>query len=73
LARILQEYDTGIAAPANQQPTQLYLDLSWEGLIYENGNNDIYTWTSLPQSEKDRIKSVIADYISNNLNQTCTE
>ena len=73
LARILQEYDTGNAVSDNQQPTQLYMDLSWEGLIYENGNNAIYTWTSLPQTEKDRIKSVIASYISDNINQTCTE
>jgi len=34
LAKILQEYDTGIAVPNNQQPSQLYMDLAWEGLIY---------------------------------------
>ena len=73
LARILQEYDTGSAVSDNQQPSQLYMDLSWEGLIYENGTNSIFTWTSLPQTEKDRIEGVISDYIANNLNQTCTE
>jgi len=49
------------------------MGLSWEGLIYENSNNAIYTWTSLPQTEKNRIKSVISDYILNHTNQTCTE
>lgn len=69
LARILQEYETGSVVPDNQQPAQLYLDLSWEGLRYPN----IYTWTSLPQTERDRIDNVISDYISSNQNETCTE
>jgi hypothetical protein len=73
LARILQEYETGIAVPDNQQPSQLYMDLSWEGLIYEIGDNAIYTWTSLPENEKNRIKSVISNYIEDNSNETCTE
>ena len=73
LARMLQEYDTGIAVPDNQQPAQLYMDLAWEGLIYENPPNAIPTWTSLPQTERDRVKNVIADYISNHQNETCTE
>jgi hypothetical protein len=73
LARILQEYNTGTAVPDNQQPEQLYMDLAWEGLIYENPPNAIPTWTDLPQTEKDRIESVIADYISENQNETCTE
>ena len=69
LARILQEYDTGIAVPDNQQPVQLYMDLAWEGLRYPN----IQTWTSLPQTEQDRINDTISDYIDNNPNETCTE
>lgn len=69
LARILQEYNTGVAVPNNQQPSQFYMDLSWEGLRYPS----IHTWSSLPQTEKDRIDDVISDYISDNLNQTCTE
>lgn len=73
LARILQEYDTGITVPNNQQPAQLYMDLSWEGLIYKNGSNTIYTWTSLSQEEKERIEDVISAYINNNSNETCTE
>lgn len=62
LARALQEYDTGNAVLDNQQPDQLYMDLSWEGLRYPS----IYTWTSLPSEEKERINDVIADYIANN-------
>lgn len=69
LARILQEYDTGDAVPNNQQPSQFYMDLSWEGLRYPS----IHTWSSLPQTEKDRIDDVISDYVSDNLNQTCIE
>jgi hypothetical protein len=69
LARILQEYDTGIFVPDNQQPLQLYMDLAWEGLRYPN----IHTWTSLSQTEINRIDGVIADYISDNPNETCTE
>jgi hypothetical protein len=73
LARILQEYDTGLAVPDDQQPAELYMDLSWEGLIYENGDNAIYTWTSLPEDEKERIEGVISTYIADNLNENCTE
>ena len=73
LARILQEYNSGVVVPNNQQPSQFYMDLSWEGLIYENGSNAIYTWTNLPEEEKERIEGVIADYVTDNLNETCTE
>ncbi|HHC80877.1 MAG TPA: hypothetical protein ENK46_13405 [Flavobacteriia bacterium] len=69
LARILQEFDTGVAVPNSQQPEQLYMDLAWEGLRYPN----IHTWSSLPQAEKDRINNVITNYINNNKNETCTE
>lgn len=62
LASALQEYDTGIPVPDNQQPAQLYMDLSWEGLRYPN----IDTWSNLSETEKDRINDVIADYIANN-------
>jgi len=47
------------------------MDLAWEGLIYESSSNAIYTWTSLSQTEKDRIKKVITDYIKDNKNETC--
>ncbi|WP_019037863.1 hypothetical protein [Psychroflexus tropicus] len=62
LASALQEYDTGIPVPDNQQPAQLYMDLSWEGLRYPN----IDTWSNLSETEKERINDVIADYIANN-------
>jgi len=71
IARIMQEYDTGYPVPNNQQPSQLYMDLAWEGLIYEKGTNAIYTWTNLLQPEKDRIKGVISSYIDNNKNENC--
>ncbi|MEC5167427.1 hypothetical protein RCH18_003183 [Flavobacterium sp. PL11] len=70
IARILQEFDTGTAIPDNQQSQQLYLDLSWEGLIYSN----ITAWQEImDDTERTRIENVISNYINNNLNQTCTE
>ena len=70
IGRVLQEFDTGIAAPDNQQPSQLYMDLSWEGLIYSN----ITAWQEIMNdTEKIRIKNVISNYINSNLNQTCAE
>jgi hypothetical protein len=71
LAKILQEYDTGVPVVDNVMPQQLYMDLAWEGLIYENGNNAIQAWIDLPQTERDRIRQVISDYITNNANQSC--
>ena len=68
IGRVLQEFDTGIVVPDNQQPSQLYLDLAWEGLNHSN----ITAWQDLTtQEEKDRIDQVIADYISNNANENC--
>ena len=70
IARMLQEFDTGTPIPANQQPQQLYLDLSWEGLIYTN----IVAWQNIMNdTERARIENVISNYITNNLNQTCTD
>ncbi len=64
MARILQEFDTGTVVTANQQPQQLYMDLAWEGLIYElNPTTAVTAWISLPQVERDRIRQVISDYI----------
>ena len=71
LAKILQEYDTGVPVVDNVMPQQLYMDLAWEGLIYENWNNAIQAWIDLPQTERDRIRQVISDYITNNANQSC--
>jgi len=41
--------------------------------IYEKSPNAIPTWTSLPQTERDRIEDVISDYIAGNSNETCIE
>ena len=77
LASILQVFDTGIPVPidSNGKPiiSQFYMDLSWEGLRYDGttGNNAIYTWTSLPQPERERIDGVIKDYIEANKNENC--
>jgi len=67
LADILKEFDN------NQHPDQFYLDLAWEGLRYDGttGNNAIFTWTSLPQTEKERIEDVIDNYIETNKNENC--
>ena len=73
IARLLQEFDTGVAVPNSQQPQQLYMDLSWEGLIYKDDPDAVIAWVNLPQAERDRIELVISNYITNNINETCTE
>ena len=67
IADILKDFDN------NQHSNQFYMDLSWEGLRYDGttGNNAIYTWTSLPPSEKERIEDVIENYIEANKNENC--
>ncbi len=65
IADILKEFDN------SQHSDQFYNDIAWEGLIYENGNNAIYTWTSKSLEEKNRIKKTIADYINSYKNENC--
>ncbi|MGG8497630.1 hypothetical protein ACQY1Q_14570 [Tenacibaculum sp. TC6] len=65
IADILQEFDN------NQNSRQLYLDIAWEGLIYERSSNAISIWVDLAQTEKDRIKNTIKNYIETNKNQNC--
>src|SRR5690606_18149008 len=70
IGRALQVYDTGIAVPNNQQPSQLYMDLAWEGLNHSN----LIAWEqAITQTERDRINQVINNYISQHSNQNCTE
>ena len=70
IGKILQEFDTGIAVPDNQQPQQLYLDLAWEGLIYSN----IVEWQNvMSDEERTQIQNTISNYISENLNENCSE
>ena len=61
IADMLQEYDGA------QKSHDWYMDIAWEGLQYLN----IYTWSSLSQSEKDRINNTISSYINNNKNELC--
>lgn len=63
LADILKAYDN------NQHSYQFYMDLAWEGLKYPN----IYTWSSLPQQEKNKINKTISDYINSNKNEQCQD
>lgn len=67
MARILQEYDTGIKVSNNIAPKQLYMDLAWEGLY----KSKIKAWTDLPKTEQTRVRKAIADYINLNKNQNC--
>ncbi|AUC74279.1 hypothetical protein [Olleya sp. Bg11-27] len=70
IARILQEYDSGINVADDIQPDQLYLDLAWEGLIYSN----IIAWQEImDDTERSRIEGVIEDYITENSNETCVD
>lgn len=74
-ARVTQEFDTGIPVPDNQQPQQLYLDTAWLGLMNFPGDDSpaIIAFDNLPNSEKNRIISVINQQIENNANQNCEE
>ena len=48
---------------------QLYQDLAWEGLIY----NDIAAWKEIySDAERTKIKNVINNYINKNKLDTCT-
>jgi len=63
IADMLADYD-------NQSHTyDFYMDLAWEGLVYD----DIPTWSNKSDKEKKRIKNVILDYIDNNKYQGCQE
>lgn len=68
IARVTQEYDTGIAVPNNQQPAQLYLDLAWKGLRIDG---EVQAWDDLAPAQQQAIDNVINNYTQNNLNQNC--
>ena len=67
IATALQEFDTGIPLGVNEVPDQYYMDLAWEGLIYQNDP----TWQSLSSSERIRIRSTIDNLISSKINDPC--
>lgn len=67
IATALQEFDTGIPLGVNEVPDQYYMDLAWEGLIYQNDP----TWQSLSSSERIRITSTIDNLISSKINDPC--
>lgn len=52
IARALQEYQTGVKVPDNEQPQQIYKDLAWGGL----GETPAYN--ALSTEEKNRIIAV---------------
>jgi hypothetical protein len=66
IARITQEFDTGIPVAENQQPMQLYLDLAWRGLM----NN--VAWDNEGQNQT-AIENTINNYVTNNSNETCID
>lgn len=66
IARITQEFDTGLPVPENQQPQQLYLDIAWRGLM------DNTAWDNEGQNQI-AIESTINNYVTNNSNETCID
>lgn len=64
IARMLQEFDTGIPLSSQQSPDQFYLDMSWVGL------QKTLAWDNLDEYEKTRIVNSIVYYESNG-NKTC--
>ena len=63
IADMWQEYD------GYDHSGQFYMDVAWEGLMYD----DIYIWDSKSTSEKNQIKGVILNYIENHKNEGCQE
>lgn len=70
IARVTQEYATGVAVPDNEQPQQLYIDLAWKGL---RGDGFIVAWDQLTEDEKQAIDNTINNFTTNNSNQICIE
>lgn len=66
IARMTQEFDTGVAVPDSQQPEQLYLDLAWRGLM----NN--VAWDNEGDNQT-AIENTINNYLTNNSNETCLD
>ncbi len=64
IARMLQEFDTGIPLTSQQSPDQFYLDMSWVGL------QKTLAWDNLDDYEKTRLVNSIVYYESNG-NKTC--
>ncbi|REG76929.1 hypothetical protein [Algoriphagus antarcticus] len=68
IARMLQEYKTGIEVSVSQLPSSIYMDLAWEGLNHDN----ISAWQdAISQEERTRIDQTISNYINQNNNQNC--
>ena len=58
----LKQYDNG------KRSDQFYNDMAWAGLNHSN----IVAWKdAITQSERDRIKQTIKDYINQHKNQDC--
>ena len=68
IARVIQEYATGIAVSDSQQPQQLYMNLAWRGLRIDN---QIEAWDNLSISQQEAINNIIDNYTINNSNQNC--
>lgn len=63
IADIIQRFDRF------QHSRQFYMDLAWEGLMYD----DIAAWANKSGAEKRRVKDVIISYIENNKYEGCQE
>lgn len=70
IARVTQEFATGVAVPDNNQPLQLYMDLAWKGLRIDG---EVQAWDDLTEEQKQVIDNTINSYTNNNGNQICTE
>ncbi len=73
IARVTQEFATGIAVGTNQAPEQLYKDLAWRGLM---NYDDIEAWHHIVDNnpnEATRIENAINNFVTNNKNESCTD
>jgi len=63
IADMLEDHDN------HSHTYDFYMDLAWEGLMYDS----ISTWSNKSEKEKKRIKNVILNYIDNNKYQDCQQ
>ena len=70
IARVTQEYITGLEVSDDEQPDDLYMDLAWKGL---RSISDVQAWAELTPEQRDLIDSTINNYIETNKNETCTD
>ncbi len=69
IARVTQEYITGLEVSDDEEPLDLYLKLAWRGL----NNDGVTAWNSLSEDQREDINNTINTYLTEHNSQTCNE